>query len=354
MRRISVWEVLGAFLISVTVAVGVSASIGAINRHVVENEIEEATSERHLLRVLEGSEPASDGEQSFRRAFNSLETILRQDQNATVGSAFGTAEALGSANPEALNRIVPNDRWSLLGPLTNADARQRLTALDAKYHLAEIIRGNTRPSEGIAIRTVPPMWTRTEAIGWYLAGCVLFALIYGIRAYLDRKHPIINAPWGSVPSLLAFTAAAPVTIPSVALYGVWRIFVSDIPWNERWSAFSQGVRVFGYRMRLLRRLPSPVIGPPTTATEPSRVVAPASAQPAPVAAPRPQANKDDQEARQDADTEEDEDDDEDIEWFVIHPDEILGREHLLTAAEVKYFPISIAVPEPLDAFAIEA
>ncbi|HTK04148.1 MAG TPA: hypothetical protein VL500_01060 [Candidatus Eisenbacteria bacterium] len=349
MRRISVWEVLGALLVSAATAFAVSAAIGGINRHVADGEIEEATTERHLLRVIEGSEHATDGERNFALAIASLRTLLGQNPQTTVEGAFHSAEALGNASPEALNAIAPSERWAVLAPLGNGDARTRITSLDAKYHLAGVIRNGEDPSERIVIRSMPPMWTRAQAIGWYLAGCVLFALIYGVRAYLDRKHPIINAPWGSVPSLMAFAAAAPVTVPSVALYGVWRIFVSEIPWGERWSSFSQGVRVLGYRMHILRRLPSPVIEPSAAVMGPSRVVAPAAAQPEPVPAPQRAADEEGLAASED-----EEEDDEDAEWFVIHPDELLGREHLLAEAGIPRFPIVIAVPEPLKAVAIEA
>lgn len=350
MRRISVWEVLGAFVISAAAVTLVSLAIGLITRASVGGDIDTATDERETLRIIEGQTAADH--HNVIPAVRSLRAMLEQDPGMTVERAFQLASGMGTAQQGWLNDIAPNPRWAMLAPLNETAVRERLQALDAKYHLIEIIRNDARPSDGIVIRTLPPIWTRTQAIGWYLAGCLLFALIYGIRAYLDRKHPILDAPWGSVPSLLAFTAAAPVTVPSVALYGVWRIFVSDIPWSERWSSFSRSVRVLGYRTRLFRRLPSPVIVPSMSAMGPSSVVAPAAAQPAPVAVRHPEADEDDQAAAEDADAEGSED--EDVEWFVIHPDELLGREHLLVEARIPRFPITIAVPEPLKAVAIEA
>lgn len=343
MSRISVWEALGAFIVAAAVAFAASAAIGGIRRWSASSDADAARTERHLLRVVEGSEAPSANEQGFHRAVASLATILRERPDATVASAFQAAQGLGGASPDALNAIAPSPRWALYAPLTDSSVRERITALDGTHHLADIIRSRATPSTGIAIPSVPPVWTRTEAVVWYLIACALFVGIFGVRAYLDRKHPVLDAPWGRLPMLLVFAAAAPAAAPSVAVYGLYRLLAAEISWRERWETFARNVRTIGYRTRILRRLPAPVIAPVAQAS----ANAPAAAHAATAAPPDPSETQDD-------DGDGDDGADDDTEWYVVHPDEILGREHLLAAAGVPYYPIAIGYPEALKAFAVES
>ena len=343
MRRISIWEVLGAFFIAAAFAYLAGGGIGLIGRVQAGNDIEAATSERDDLRIIEGGTGADP--RHLGPATRSLRAMFERDPRMNVASALELAATLGNANPESLNRIVPSPRWAELAPLNDATARERLTMLEGRYHVTEALRNGGTPSEQVAIRAMPTYWTGTRMIGWYVAGCIAFLLIYGIRAsFYANKHPILDAPWGSVPCLLAFAAAAPLTLPCLLAYGIWRLFTAEMTWREWWVAFARGTRVLGYRLRLLRRLPPPVIAPTETSPSPSRIVAPA---PAPSPAMQETADgTDDEEAEEEEEVP--------IEWYVIHPDELLGREHLLAEAGVPVFPITIGAPEHLKGFAIEA
>lgn len=344
MSRIKVWEVLGTFVVCIVAAIAIRTTIGAINRASVSNDIDSAMAERHLLRLVEGRDgPSDDNEQRIARAVASLRTILLNDPAATVGTALGRAEALGNASPDALNAIAPSDRWALLAPLANADVRERLASLDRRHPLADIIRNGATPSDGVAIPAAVTIITRSQVVIWYLIGCLAFVIAFSVRALFDRKHPVMDAPWGRIPTLLVVAAASPATVPALILYGIGRVFAAEIPWRERWRAFAHGLRRFGYRTRLLRRLPSPVLAPVSTVA-PAAIASSASPQDA-----AESGTRDEDDADGDGTDNED-----DAEWYVIHPDEILGREHLLAAEGVPYYPITIGVPEELKAFAVEA
>ncbi|MEY4744689.1 MAG: hypothetical protein RL272_634, partial [Candidatus Parcubacteria bacterium] len=343
MSRISVWEALGAFLVSAAIVFILSGGIGVARQWSASNDADAARTERHLLRIIEGSEAPAGNEQGFGRAAASLRTILNEQQDATVDSAIQAVQGLGNASPDALNAVVPSDRWALYAPLADQSARERITALDGKYRLTEVIRTHATPSSGIAIPDLPPVWTRAEAIVWYLIGCALFVAIFCYRAYMDRKHPVLDAPWGRIPALIAFAAAAPATVPSVAGYGIRRLFAAEIPWGDRWDAFIRAAHRFGYRIRLLRRLPAPVLSPAMQAAEPARQD---TAEPEHRATPE-------NEASGDAPGEESEEAGGN-EWYVVDPDEILGREHLLAAAGVPYYPIAIGFPDAMKAFSVES
>lgn len=340
MRRISIWEALGAFAVAALLAFLVSGGIGLIGRISTERDNDRATADRNDLLIIEGRTGADA--HGLGPASRSLRELLAQDPQMSVRQAVQAAAGMGNAQPASLNALVPSPRWERLAPLAETSVRDRLLELDARYRLDAVIRDDARPSDGIAVAPLPPYWTRAQALVWYLIGCAAFALIFAVRASMDRKHPILDAPWGSVPCLLAFAAAAPATLTSLLAYGVWRLFAADISWKERWRSFAHGAAVLGYRLRLFRRLPPAVVAPAApTAAAPSRVVI--------AAAPVPVREDGAADAADETDGGED-----DVDWYVIHPDELLGREHLLAQAGVPVFPIAIGVPERLKAVAVEA
>ena len=91
MSRISIWEVLGTFVVCVAIALLARAAGGGIYVWSVANDIDTATQERHLLRIVELQEGPNEHEQNISRAVAALYTILVNDPAATVISAFGRA-----------------------------------------------------------------------------------------------------------------------------------------------------------------------------------------------------------------------------------------------------------------------
>lgn len=354
MSRISVRETLAVFLIAAAAVFVVGLAIRGINRWSVSSDADDLTARRHLLRVIEGSEAASGSEQDLSRLVASLGTLLRERPDATVDAVFQTAAALGNANPQTLNAIAPSDRWAIYAPLQNSELRDRIASLARDFPVADALRGTARPSERITIPTVPAIWSPMTIVICYLIFCLGFVIAFAITAISDERHPIVDAPWNRVPGLLMFAATAPASIPGVLVYGLIRLWSAEIPWRERWTRTANALRTVGYRLRILRRLPAPVVRavalPASVATvAPAAAVAP----PPPAASAAAQEEDDDDETDEDDSTDEDETADDEPEWIVVHPDEILGREHLLAAANVPFYPIAIGLPEPLKGFAVE-
>lgn len=357
MSRISVRETLCIFLIAAAVVFVVGLAIRGINRWSVSSDADDATARRHLLRVLEGSEQTAGSEQDLGRLVTSLRTLLRERPDATVDAVFQTAAGIGNANPQTLNAIAPSDRWAIYAPLQNSELRERIATLARDFPVADALRGAARPSERIVIPTVPQMWTPTTILVCYLIFCFGFIIAYVIAVMNDDKHPVLDAPWNRVPGLLMFAATAPASIPGVLVYGVIRLWSADIRWRDRWTAAVNGLRRIGYRLRILRRLPAPVMQAVTAPAAAATVSAPVTPPLPPViaGAQEPEDEDDaDDDAEDGGEDDGDEESDEGPEWYVVHPDEILGREHLLAAANVPFYPIAIGLPEPLKGFAIEA
>lgn len=354
MSRISVRETLAVFLIAAAAVFVVGLAIRGINRWSVSSDADDAAARRHLLRVIEGSEPAGGSEQDLSRLVASLGTLLRERPDATVDAVFQTAAALGNANPQTLNAIAPSDRWAIYAPLQNSELRDRIASLARDFPVADALRGTARPSEGIRVPTVPPMWSQTTIVICYLVFCFGFIIAYSIVVMQDGKHPVIDAPWNRVPGLLMFAAAAPASVLGVLVYGLIRLWSAEIPWSARWTRLSNGLRTLAYRLRILRRLPAPVVRA-VVAPSSNATVAPAAVVPPPFVAASVPAQEEDDDADEDDDGDEENDETDDgPEWIVVHPDEILGREHLLAAANVPFYPIAIGLPEPLKGFAVEA
>lgn len=356
MSRINVRETLAVFLIAAAAVFVVGLAIRGINRWSVSSDADDAAAQRHLLRILEGSEPARGDEQELGRFVASLSTLVRERPEATVEGVLQTAAGIGTANPQTLNAIAPSDRWGLYAPLQNPSLRERISSLAGSYPVADALRGTARPSEGIRVPTVPPIWSQTAIIVCYLVFCFGFIIAYSIFVVQDGKHPVIDAPWNRVPGLLMFAAAAPASVLGMVVYGLIRLWSAEIPWRDRWTRMSNGLRTMAYRLRILRRLPAPVVRA-VAAPASNAMVAPATIAPPPFAAATAPAQEEDDDADSDEDGDEEADDaetDDGPEWIVVHPDEILGREHLLAAANVPFYPISIGLPEPLKGFAVEA
>lgn len=244
-----------------------------------------------------------------------------------------------SLDGKLLTRLGPMDRWLPYKTLAHMAGFEIFVGMNGRYDMNQVVFGKRdlstrlRPPEGI-----PPRLTffdgRDPWLWAYLIACGAFVSLWSLFLVLDKEDPLRDVRWRHPAAFLTYVTAAPGTVPATVLYGVGYLVFRFFRDGEGLlgAAKTLGIRFgrlclrAGYRLRLLRRLPTPALVP------------------MPVAAPRPpDGTLTAPEPRRE---------EEPHGWIVVDPSVTLGRKHRLAARGIAVCPIGLHVPETFTGHAI--
>lgn len=247
------------------------------------------------------------------------------------------AEHAKRLNGKQLAALGAPERWMMFILLGHQPALDGLLFLRVRHPVADVVLKKRDVSSTIEtpIMIPAPLSFFGSFAFWfltYLIACGSFTVIWIIGVVIDRRSPLA-IHWKHPAPILTVLTAAPAVIPALLLCGlcwcVYRFFKDGEAFIDRASSATRcflhaGERA-GYRLRLFRRLPAPMLIP-LPASSASETVRPDAAAPAAPAAERG--------------------------WIVVDPRLVLGRRHLLARADVPVYPISLRVPDRIEGLAI--
>lgn len=350
MRRISVRDVYLWFSIVLAVAFIGGFGIRAYQTSSREEDIERLTKDVAALRCAEGL--PSDGQQvAACSCIEKIKALMAVPEYAklTFGGLLKQAQKLKQSDEELLKYYAASNKWAPIRALADHNGYDRVVELDKNYHLGEIILTGKKVWQTIVIPSPISNWSWGWWKWWYLAGSLVFTLLFSLVALSGMdKHPVLQYPWHRVDAVCMFLVAAPGTVPGLAIYGIYRGFTAE------WSTLLQGwwprLRTSAYRLRLLRRLPTPILAPARFDGAPDVALTPVDA------ADFEQAvrNRHDAEEEEGAEDENEDDEDPEPQWYVIERRMFLGLTHLLADKGIDLCPITLHEPRELQAFAVAA
>ncbi len=328
------------WLIIIALAFGIGSWVRGCSMEVRSSQVQKARDKeadrlRRLsaFRELEGK---TDG--PLTAVANAVRTIAADPnfKELTFDEIVDLAAGFKKMSEAQLKAIGAPVRWPAFRALGNLPAFDAMASL-SRGTAAEAVLGKRDVSSTLE-RPVPiPDEIRFfgSTAFWlvvYLIACGFLVVLWIIGTYSDKANPL-SIRWKHPAPILTLLTAAPATVPVLLLSGVgwclYRFFKDGEAFVGRAASLARrflnaGLRA-GYRLRLFRRLPAPVLVP-LPASPASETVRPDAAAPAAPTAERG--------------------------WIVVDPRLVLGRRHLLARADVPVYPILLRVPDRIEGLAI--
>ncbi len=294
-----------------------------------------ARQERRLciLQSAEGKAPTRPDICDARWFFS----VLKDQMTTRHKSSYAVLEEaahLNATSEETLMSLDNSGSWKTTRGLAIQPYFADVVAMQLPYSFDDILAGKITPSTTIVIESRSHYWEWTFwRLVWLCASlCAVAAFVCDQCFSNGGKHPVMDYPWQRVDGILLFLVTGPASIPALLLYilccSIYFVLTSE--WSETWRIVRTFMTRAGYQLRIVRKLPAPVIAPATYH---------ANQQQPPVVQAQPVATAQATPA---------------TEWYMVRRNTFLGVEHLLAAAGVQVFPLAITIPKKVSGYAVPA